>query len=74
MEAQQARIKPSRQARRLFGLMVQRADTNLHLPLSDTLELSVERTRAGHHDGYEIGELLDEEWISPAPDGGWLLH
>jgi len=66
-------IKPSPQARRLFSQMVARSE-DLHLSLSATLELSVERVSSGNRDHTEIHELVREEWIDQAPDGGWLLH
>lgn len=70
-----ARISPSPEARALFSQMVARADDDeLHLNLDDTLALAVERKRDGYQDGGNIIELLQEEWIDRAPDGGWLLH
>ena len=67
------RITPSPQARHLFNQMAARSD-NLHIDLINTLELAVERKRAGLNDTHEIHELEREEWIDRAPDGGWLLH
>lgn len=70
-----ARISPSPEARALFNKMVACADDDtLHLNLDGTLALAVERKREGHQDGGNIIELMQEEWIDHAPDGGWLLH
>jgi hypothetical protein len=67
-------IKPSPEARHLFNQMVYKADEDLHLSIQATLDLSVERVSAGHRDHEEVHELEEQQWIDPAPDGGWLLH
>lgn len=71
--AVQSRIKPSPEARKLFNQMVNRADTNLHISLTDSLDLAIERN-SPTRDRAEVRELEEEEWIDEAPDGGWLLH
>jgi hypothetical protein len=53
--------------------MVQLTDGEPHLDLTQTLELSVERVRAGHRDHAEIAELEAQGWVRKADDGGWLL-
>lgn len=77
------KIAPSIEARKLFGMMVARADSSncggvahMHLTLAQSLELSCSLMRAGEdHEAFgTISELLQTEWIDPAPDGGWLLH
>jgi hypothetical protein len=69
-------LAPSPEARRLFGMMVARADEDLHLTLAQALELSCSLMRSGEdHEAHgEISSLIQAEWIDPAPDGGWLLH
>lgn len=67
------RIRPSADARHLFNQMVLRAEpTTLHISIRDTIALGAERRRQG--DQKLITELLVEEWIDLADDGGWLLH
>lgn len=74
-----AQIKPSPEARTLFGTMTVLAqpvdEQVLHLDLSSTIAAGCRRARRGQDAGAssEVLELLDEEWIHPAPDGGWLL-
>lgn len=69
------KITPSPEARALFSNMVARATSGrvLHLPMTRTLELAVERRRAGQHDTEEVRELQQEGWIKQARDGGWLI-
>lgn len=67
-------IRPSPEARHLFGQMVAKADADLHLTMEATLDLSVQRVRAGHRDHIEIHELQQEQWIGQAQDGGWILR
>jgi hypothetical protein len=47
----------------------------LHVSLTDTLVIACRRARHGQGASAtdEVSELLDEAWIKPAPDGGWLL-
>lgn len=53
--------------------MVPRAQHgNLHLTIDDTIALGVSRRREG--DAALVKELMDEEWIDLADDGGYLLH
>ena len=72
MATTDTRITPSASARDLFNKMVARAD-NLHLSMSSTLELAVDRKRQGRNDAEEIYELQHEAWVQQARDGGWLL-
>lgn len=65
-------IIPSASSRDLFNRMVARSE-KLHLSLSSTLELAVDRTREGHKDSVEIYELQSQHWVRKAEDGGWLL-
>ena len=70
------KLAPSPPARRLFGLMVAHADNQLHLSLAESISLSVHLMRAGedYTARSSVTELVAAEWISPSPDGGWLLH
>lgn len=69
-------ITPSASARRLFGRMVARADDTLHLGLPETLDLGCVLKREGEDPSAraQITELLSQEWIEPASDGGWTLY
>jgi hypothetical protein len=53
--------------------MVNRAEpTTLHISIDDVILLGAQRRRQG--DAKLITELVIEEWIDLADDGGWLLH
>jgi len=66
-------IQPSAAARQLYCQMVNRAEPKtLHINIDDTIALGAERRRLG--DSKLISELVVEEWIDLADDGGWLLH
>lgn len=68
-------IKPSPEARRLFGRMVARSD-NLCLTLTDTIALQVDLNREGAvpHTQEALAELTEEQWVGTSTDGGWTLH
>ena len=71
-------IEPSPEARRIYSMMVVRANNDdglLHLPLANSIALSVELTRMGE-DGQAscaVAELRDADWIAPLSGGGWSL-
>lgn len=71
-------IAPSPEARKIYSMMVARADQNdgeLHLTLAQSIQLSCQLSRKGK-DGQavmEVTELSEAAWISPQPDGGWAL-
>jgi len=68
-----AKISPSPEARQLYMKMVNKADENMHLSLTNTLALATQRTREGLTDAGTVLELEQEGWIGHAWDGGWLL-
>lgn len=75
-----AQVKPSPEARSLFNRMVALAspvtdDGVLHIGLGETLGIGARRAREGQdaRASREVHELSAEGWISPAPDGGWLI-
>ena len=59
-------------------MMVVRASDDegtLHLPLANSIALSVELTRKGE-DGQArcaVAELREADWIAPLSDGGWRI-
>lgn len=66
-------IRPCAEARQLFNAMVPRArQETLHLTIDETIALGVVRRREG--DAELVKELLAEEWIDLAADGGFILH
>lgn len=69
------KIKPGTSARRLFSTMVARSDEDMHLSLAESLHLSVARRRDGRDPraAEEIAELIEQAWIEPHQDGGWVL-
>jgi len=76
MESSSVTFAPSPSARQLFSKMVVHAGDDLHLTLAQSISLSVELLRAGedHQASSAVTELVQMQWIDPAPDGGWLLH
>jgi hypothetical protein len=76
-----AQVVPSPQARTLFNQMAVLArplggDRNtLHIDVGNVIAVACRRARRGEdamaHD--EVVELQAEDWISPAPEGGWYL-
>lgn len=75
-----ALVSPSPQARTLFNTMALVArpyaedDLVLHVDLPTVVSLACRRQREGQStEAGEVAELLDQAWIRPAPDGGWLL-
>ena len=68
-------LEPSPTARKVFGMMVAHSD-DLHLTLAQSINVSVHLLRAGEDPGATVAitELMETEWISPLPDGGWLLQ
>lgn len=68
------RIKPSPKARQLFNKMVV-FTIDGHLTLGQALALGIKLHRSGEdaQAGREVAELVQEEWIRPAEDGGWHL-
>lgn len=68
-------LKPSRDARVLYGQLVARADHG-HINLDATVRLGAERVQRGKNvedDGALIKELCGERWLAPASDGGWRI-
>lgn len=68
-------IRPSREARDLFGRLVINSDGEGHISLDNTLLVA---TMIAHDQDAEasassVGELIDNDWIEPAGDGGWFL-
>lgn len=76
-----AQAVPSQEARSLFNNMVALAqplgeDSNtLHISVGNTLVIGCQRARSGLNASAtaEIQELTGEQWIAPAPGGGWYL-
>lgn len=77
-----AQLSPSREARTLFNKMAVISTPysedagQLHVSVGQTLVIGCQRAREGVQDVQaiaETSELLDQGWIIPAPDGGWLL-
>jgi hypothetical protein len=76
-----ATVVPSPQARTLFNQMAVLArplmeDSNtLHIDVGNVLAVACRRARRGEDAGArdEISELQAEDWITPAPAGGWFL-
>jgi hypothetical protein len=74
-------VTPSPEARSLFNQLALRAEptgedeNTLHITIGNTIVVSCQRAHQGldAKATAEIGQLLDERWISPALDGGWLL-
>lgn len=74
-------VVPSPQARTLFSQLVSQAvplgeDVNtLHIDVGNVLAVACRRARRGEDAKArdEITELQAEEWITPAPGGGWFL-
>lgn len=81
MATEQTTIKPSPEARRLYGRMCARATFHepteeIVVPLSQVLALSAHMQREGASDPLayrEVQDLKRTGWISPHPDGGWSL-
>jgi hypothetical protein len=76
-----AQVVPSPQARTLFNQMAVLArplggDRNtLHIDVGNVLAVACRRARRGESAQArgEITELEAEQWITPAPAGGWFL-
>src|SRR3954449_5789078 len=76
-----AQVIPSPQARTLFNEMAVLAqplggDLNtLHIDVGNVLAVACQRARRGQDAGApdEVAELRTEQWITPAPEGGWYL-
>ncbi len=76
-----AQVAPSPQARTLFNNMAALAQplgddqNSLHIDVGNLLVVGCQRARLGldAQAPSEISELLVENWISPAPSGGWFL-
>lgn len=64
---------PSPQACDLYVAMAVKG-TSMRLSLPQTLELAVDRTRAGQQDSEAMDELRAVGWLTPSQDGGWLLR
>jgi hypothetical protein len=79
--AMTAQATPSREARSLFNNMVAYAQplgesrNTLHIDVGNVLVVGCQRARQGLDAAasVEIKELLGENWIAPAPGGGWFL-
>ena len=67
-------LTPSPQARSLFNQMM-RLTTDKKLSVSHSMQLAIERYRSELDPtaGNELQELLDEQWIDRANDGGWII-
>jgi hypothetical protein len=76
-----AQVSPSPQARTLFNQMAVLArplgvnQNTLHIDVGNVLAVACLRARRGEDVGAraEITELQAEQWIAPAPEGGWFL-
>lgn len=74
MMTTQPSIKPSRDARRLFCKMVQKAEDDT-LTLDETVVLSIEQHRRGNYGlTTQVAELMSEGWIAADPCGGWNVR
>jgi hypothetical protein len=78
MEIMTIDIEPSPQARRIYNMMVVRAEEDddvMVLTLAHTIELAVTLRRRGE-DAMAcsaVTELREAAWIAPVSDGGWLI-
>jgi hypothetical protein len=72
-------ISPSAEARKIYNMMVTRADDNdsdgLHLSLAQSIELAVTLSRRGEDcmASTAVAELRDADWIVPVDSGGWKI-
>lgn len=79
--AMTAQVSPSPEARDLFNNMVAFAQpaeeygNTLLIDVGNVLVVGCQRARQGLDAmaKTEIGELLHDRWIAPAPTGGWFL-
>jgi len=75
MDGIDTEIKPSPEARRIFGRLVANAHC-CHLDLAGSLKTAIDLRRAGHDQNAQttaVRELRAEGWMQPAEDGGWRL-
>jgi hypothetical protein len=71
-------LEPSPEARRIYGMMVARADNydgELVLSLAQSIKLSCTLSRTGRDPQavVAVAELKEADWITPEPRGGWCL-
>ena len=68
-------IVPSPQARKVYSMMVFRADDDLYLSLAQSIALSATLQRRGEDSQARtaVAELREAAWIKPLSDGGWKL-
>lgn len=65
--------QPSTAARLLFDILCEHAEEG-HVDFGKTVALAAERQQRGYLDHEKIAQLVDAAWVTPADDGGWILH